>query len=171
MMRPNPGDYDPYFERYIKLVEGNNIIKILYEQNKIIRELIKSISDYKGNYRYADGKWTIKEVVGHVLDSERILAYRALSLARGEKKSLPGFDHNEYVRVGNFNRRELIELSFEFKLLRESNLLMFKNFSEEMLCKKGLADEASVTVLALLYIIAGHEKHHLNVLEEKYLNK
>ena len=171
MMRPNPGDYDPYFERYIKLVEGNNIIKILYEQGKITRETIKSISDYKGNYRYADDKWTIKEVIGHILDSERILAYRALSLARGEKKSLPGFDHNDYVRDGNFNRRELTELSFEFKLLRESNLLMFKNFSEEMLCKKGLADEASVTVLALLYIIAGHEKHHLNVLEEKYLNK
>lgn len=171
MMRPNPGDYDPYFERYIKLVEGNNIIKILYEQSKITRELIDSISDYKGNYRYADDKWTIKEVIGHILDSERILAYRALSLARGEKKSLPGFDHNDYVRDGNFNRRELTELSFEFKLLRESNLLMFKNFSEEMLCKKGLADEASVTVLALLYIIAGHEKHHLNVLEEKYLNK
>ena len=170
-MRPNPGDYDPYFEQYIKLVEGNNIIKILYEQSKITRELIKSISDYKGNYRYADGKWTIKEVIGHILDSERILAYRALSLARGEKKSLPGFDHNDYVRDGNFNRRELTELSFEFKLLRESNLLMFKNFSEEMLCKKGLADEAFVTVLALLYIIAGHEKHHLNVLEEKYLNK
>jgi hypothetical protein len=170
-MRPNPGDYDPYFERYIKLVEGNNIIKILYEQSKITRELIDSISDYKGNYRYADDKWTIKEVIGHILDSERILAYRALSLARGEKKSLPGFDHNDYVRDGNFNRRELTELSFEFKLLRESNLLMFKNFSEEMLCKKGLADEASVTVLALLYIIAGHEKHHLNVLEEKYLNK
>ncbi len=171
MMRPNPGDYDPYFERYIKLVEGNNIIKILYEQSKITRELIDSISDYKGNYRYADDKWTIKEVIGHILDSERILAYRALSLARGEKKSLPGFDHNDYVRDGNFNRRELTELSFEFKLLRESNLLMFKNFSEEMLCKKGLADEASVTVLALLYIIAGHEKHHLNVLEEKYINK
>ena len=170
-MRPNPGDYDPYFEQYIKLVEGNKIIKILYEQSKITRELIKSISDYKGNYRYADGKWTIKEVIGHILDSERILAYRALSLARGEKKSLPGFDHNDYVEEGNFNRRELSELSFEFKLLRESNLLMFKNFSEEMLCKKGLADEASVTVLALLYIIAGHEKHHLNVLEEKYLNK
>jgi hypothetical protein len=170
-MRPNPGDYDPYFERYIKLVEGNNIIKILYEQSKITRELIDSISDYKGNYRYTDDKWTIKEVIGHILDSERILAYRALSLARGEKKSLPGFDQNDYVREGNFNRRELLELSFEFKLLRESNLLMFKNFSEEMLCKKGLADEASVTVLALLYIIAGHEKHHLNVLEEKYLNK
>lgn len=170
-MRPNPGDYDPYFERYIKLVEGNNIIKILYEQSKITRELIDSISDYKGNYRYADHKWTIKEVLGHILDSERILAYRALSLARGEKKSLPGFDQNEYVREGNFNRRELAELSLEFKLLRESNLLMFKNFSKEMLCRRGLADESPVTVLALLYIIAGHEKHHLNVLEEKYLNK
>ena len=168
-MRPNPGDYDPYFEQYIKLVEGDNIIKILYDQGKTTRELINSISDYKGNYRYADGKWTIKEVLGHILDSERIFAYRALCLARGEKKSLPGFDHNDYVIEGNFNSRELLELSFEFKLLRESNLLLFKSFSEEMLCKKGLANEASVTVLALFYIIAGHEKHHLNVLEEKYL--
>jgi len=168
-MRLNPGDYNPYFERYIKLVEGDDIIKILFKQNEISRELINSISDYKGNYRYADGKWTIKEVIGHILDSERILAYRALSLARGEKKSLPGFDHEDYVREGNFNSRELLELSFEFKLLRESNLLQFKNFSDEMLCKKGFADESSVTVLALLYIIAGHEKHHLNVLEEKYL--
>ncbi len=168
-MRPKPGDYDPYFERYIKLIEGDDIIKILYEQNKITRELIKSISDYKGNYRYDDTKWTIKEVIGHILDSERILAYRALSLARGEKKSLPGYDHEDYVREGNFNSRELLELSFEFKLLRESNLLQFKNFSEDMLRKKGLADESSVTVLALLYIIAGHEKHHINVLEERYL--
>ena len=102
-MRPNLGDYDPYFERYIKLVEGDDIIKILYEQNKITRELINSISDYKGNYRYAEGKWTIKEVIGHILDAERIFAYRALSLARGEKKSLPGFDHDDYVRKGNFN--------------------------------------------------------------------
>jgi len=168
-MRPNPGDYDPYFEQYIKLVKGDDIIKILYEQNKITRELINSISDYKGNYRYAGGKWTIKEVIGHILDSERIFAYRALSLARGEKKSLPGYDHDDYVREGNFNSRELLELSFEFKLLRESNLLLFKSFSEEMLFRKGLGNETSVTVLALLYIIAGHEKHHLSVLEEKYL--
>ena len=169
MMRPKSGDYDPYFERYIKLVEGDDIIKILYEQNKITRELINSISDHKGNYRYADGKWTIKEVIGHILDAERILAYRALRLARGEKKSLPGYDHDDYVREGNFNSRDLLELSLEFKWLRESNLLLFKSFSEEMLCKRGLADEASVTVLALLYIIAGHEKHHFNMLEEKYL--
>lgn len=168
-MRPNPGDYDTYFEQYIKLVEGDDIIKILYEQNKITRDLFNSISEYKGNYRYSDGKWTIKEVIGHILDAERILAYRALSLARGEKKSLSGYDHDDYVREGNFNSRELLKLSFEFKLLRESNLLLFKSFSEEMLCKKGLADEASVTVLALLFIIAGHEKHHLNVLKEKYL--
>ncbi|RKY99655.1 MAG: DNA damage-inducible protein DinB [Ignavibacteriae bacterium] len=169
-MKPKPGDYDPYFEQYIKLVEGDDIIKILYEQNKTCRKLINSISDHKGNYRYADGKWTIKEVLGHILDTERIFAYRALSLARGEKKSLPGFDHNDYVKEGNFNSRELLELSFEFKLLRETNLLLYKSFSEEMLCKRGLTNEAPVTVLALFYFIAGHEKHHLNVLEEKYLN-
>lgn len=168
-MRPNLGDYNPYFEQYIKLVEGDDIIMILYEQNKKTLKLFSSISDHKANYRYAEEKWTIKEVIGHLLDTERIYAYRALCLARGEKKSLPGYDHNEYVKTGNFNSRDSVKMSFEFKLLRESNLLLFKSFSKEMLYKKGLANEASVTVLALLYIIAGHEKHHINVLEEKYL--
>lgn len=168
-MRPKPGDYNPYFEQYINLVEGDNIIKILYEQSIKSRELFNSVSEDRGNYRYADGKWTIKEVIGHMLDTERIMAYRALSLARGEKKSLPGFDQNDYVIEGNFNSREILKLSFEFKLLRESNLILFKSFSEVMLCRKGLADESSVTVLAILYIIAGHEKHHLKILKEKYL--
>lgn len=168
-MRPNPGDYNPYFEQYIKLVAGDDIIKILYKQNRKTLKLLNSISDYKGNYRYADGKWTIKEIVGHLVDAEKILAFRALCLARGEKKSLPGYDHNEYVKTGNFNSRELADLTFELKLARESNIVTFKSFSKEMLHAKGIANEASVTVLALLFIIAGHEKHHVNVLEEKYL--
>ena len=88
-MRPIPGDYDPYFERYIKLIDDDDIIKVLYEQNKITHELISSISEYKANFRYADGKWTIKEVIGHILDSERILAYRALSIDQRKKKSYP----------------------------------------------------------------------------------
>ena len=168
-MRPEPGDYATYYERYIKLVEGDDILKILNDQSKKTQDVLNSFSEHKGNFRYAEGKWTVKEVVGHLLDTERVFAYRALCIARGEKKSLPGFDQDDYVKDGNFNRRELFELNYEFRLLRESNLLLFRSFSQEMLKKRGFANETSVTVLAILFIIAGHEKHHMNVLREKYI--
>jgi len=170
-MRPNPGDYSDYYNNYVKLVEGDDIIKALYEQNKRTQDILNSFSEHKGNYRYADGKWTVKEVVGHLMDTERVFAYRALSVARGEKKSLPGFDQDDYVKEGNFNRRELFDLNYEFRLLRESNLLLFKSFSPEMLNRKGFANESSVSVLAILFIIAGHEKHHLNILKERYMER
>jgi uncharacterized damage-inducible protein DinB len=168
-MRPDQSDYAPYYANYIKLVDGEDILKILNDQSKITQDILNSFSEHKGNYRYADGKWTVKEVVGHLLDTERVFAYRALCIARGEKKSLPGIEQDDYVKEGNFNRRELFELNYEFRLLRESNLLLFRSFTSEMLLNRGFASEASVTVLAILFIIAGHEKHHIKVLREKYM--
>jgi uncharacterized damage-inducible protein DinB len=168
-MRPDQSDFAPYYANYIKLVEGEDILKILNDQSKITQDVLNSFSEHKGNYRYTDGKWTVKEVVGHLLDTERVFAYRALCIARGEKKSLPGIEQDDYVKEGNFNRRELFELNYEFRLLRESNLLLFRSFTSEMLLKRGFASEASVTVLAILFIIAGHEKHHIKVLREKYM--
>jgi len=168
-MRPNPGDYSPYYESYIKLVEGEDILKILNDQGKKTQDMLNSFSEHRGNYRYTDGKWTVKEVVGHLLDTERVFAYRALCIARGEKKSLPGFDQDDYVKEGNFNKRELFDLNYEFRLLRESNLLLFRTFTPEMLKLKGFANESYVSVLAILFMIAGHEKHHMNVLREKYM--
>jgi hypothetical protein len=168
-MRPCPGDYSTYYETYIKLIEGEDILKILNDQSKRTQDILNSFSEHRGNYRYAEGKWTVKEVVGHLLDTERVFAYRALCIARGEKKSLPGFDQDDYVKEGNFNRRELFDLNYEFRLLRESNLLLFRTFTPDMLKLKGFANESSVTVLAILFMIAGHEKHHMNVLREKYM--
>ena len=168
-MRPSAGDYASYYERYVTLIEGDDILKILNEQSKKTQDILNSFSEHKGNYRYADGKWTVKEVVGHLLDSERVFAYRALCIARGEKKSLPGFEQDDYVTEGNFNRRELFDLNYEFRLLRESNLLLFRSFSPEMMQRKGFANEATISVLALMFIIAGHEKHHMNILREKYM--
>lgn len=168
-MRPNPGDYSDYYYNYVKLVESEDIIKALHEQNKITQDILNSFSEHKGNYRYADGKWTVKEVVGHLIDTERVFAYRALCIARGDKKSLPGFEQDDYVKEGNFNRRELFDLNYEFRLLRESNLLLFKSFTPEMFRRKGFANESSISVLAILFIIAGHEKHHMNILKERYL--
>jgi hypothetical protein len=168
-MRPGQGDYAPYYENYIKLVEGDDILRILNDQSKKTQDVLNSFSEHKGNFRYADGKWTVKEVVGHLLDTERVFAYRALCIARGEKKSLPGFDQDDYVKEGNFNRRELFELNYDFRLLRESNLLLFRSFTPEMLNRRGFASETSVTVLAILFMIAGHEKHHMKFLREKYI--
>lgn len=121
-----------------------------------------------GNYSYEEGKWTVKEVVGHLIDTERVMAYRAVCIARGEKQPLPGFDQDAYVKSGNFNKRELFDLIYEFRLLRESNMLLAKGFDEKALQRRGVASKNEVTVLALLYIIAGHEKHHMNILQERY---
>lgn len=170
-MRPDKNDYAPFYAGYVDALEGDNGIDILVSQSTATQELLNSFSEAKGNYAYAVGKWTVKEVVGHLIDAERIFAYRALCIARGEKKSLPGYEQNDYVSTGNFNTRQLFDLNYEFRLLRESNILMFKGFDEFMLNQRGIANEKEVTVRALLFIIAGHEKHHMKILKERYLDK
>ena len=167
-MRPNKNDYAPYYEGYINLVKGDDIHKILTAQSIETQGVLNSFSETLGNYAYAEGKWTVKEVVGHLIDTERVMAYRAMCIARGEKQLLPGFDQDAYVKTGNFNKRELFDLNYEFRLLRELNLLLSKGFDEEILQRRGVANNNEVTVLGLLYIIAGHEKHHMNILQERY---
>ncbi len=123
----------------------------------------------KEEYRYAEGKWTVKEVLGHICDTERILGYRALCIARGEQKELPGFDENHYVSNGYFNKRSLYDLAHEFSIVRESNIALFKSFDENILDKKGTANKNIMSVRSILFMIAGHEKHHINVIKERYL--
>jgi uncharacterized damage-inducible protein DinB len=168
-MRPDKNDYAPFYAGYVDALEGDNGIEILVSQSTATQELLNSFSESKGNYAYAEGKWTVKEVVGHLMDAERIFAYRALSIARGEKKPLPGYDQDEYVKTGNFNKRQLFDLNYEFRLLRESNILLFRGFDEYMMNQRGIANDKEVTVRALLFIIAGHEKHHMKILKERYL--
>jgi hypothetical protein len=168
-MRPIKGDYNDYYQQYIDLVDGDDVIKILEENNKYAQNILNSFPQSKGNYRYAEGKWTIKEVVGHLMDTERVFCYRALAIARGEKKQLPGFDQNEYVLSGKFCSRPLYELTYEYRLLRESTILLFKSFEESVLQNRGNANGSDVTVLAIMFMTAGHEKHHLNVLKERYI--
>ncbi len=169
MLRPKQGDYIPYYETYISKIEGDDVLKTLETQLSEVVVLFKSIPEEKGSYAYADGKWTIKELIGHINDTERVFAYRAMCFARGEKKSLPGFEHDDYVRGGDFNNRSLSDLINEFRLLRESDLVLFKSFNEEALSQIGNANQGKVTVLAILYIIAGHTQHHINILKAKYL--
>ncbi|MGA7722132.1 MAG: DinB family protein [Ignavibacteriaceae bacterium] len=170
MQRPDQGDYRPYQEAYIKTVEGNNILKVLEEQLISIPGFLKSIPEDKGKYSYADGKWTIKQVIEHLIDAERVFAYRALCIARGEEKTLPGFEPDDYANAANSNNRKLVDLIEEFRKVREANLSLFKSFSEDILKKKGNVKDYKITVNAILYVIAGHTNHHLNILRQKYLN-
>lgn len=167
-MKPKSGDYNPYYDRYISLIGDDDIIEVLEEQRKTSEKFLKTFTEKQGNYSYADGKWTLKEVLGHVVDTERIMSCRALAFARGEKQSLPGFEQDDYVAESNFNNRSLDDLINEFLTARESNIILFKSFDEEIFNRRGIASESEVTVLALIYIIAGHEKHHMKFLREKY---
>ena len=168
-MRPVKGDYGEYYQPYIDLVKGDDIFRILVEQNLESQNVLNSFSENKGNYRYAEGKWTVKEVIGHLMDVERVFAYRALCIARGETKPLPGMDQNIYVENGNFNKRQLIDLNYEYRLLRESSILLYGGLNKSVLQNRGNASGYEVTVLALMFMTAGHEKHHLNVLTERYM--
>ncbi len=168
-MRPAKGDYGEYYQKYIDLVKGDDIFRILVEQNMDSQNVLNSFSESKGNYKYAEGKWTVKEVIGHMMDVERIFAYRALCIARGETNPLPGMDQDMYVSNGNFNKRQLFDLNYEYRLLRESNILLFGGFDKSVLQNKGTASGYEVTVLALMFMTVGHEKHHLNVLMERYI--
>ena len=168
-MRPAKGDYAGYYQSYIDEVKGDDILRILIEQNLESQNVLNSFSESKGNYSYADGKWTVKEVVGHIMDVERVFAYRALAIARGETKPLPGMDQDVYVKNGNFNKRQLFDLIYEYRLVRESNILLFGSFDNSVLQNRGNASGQEVTVLALMYMTAGHEKHHLHILTEKYM--
>jgi hypothetical protein len=167
-MRPKAGDNNPYYDRYISLIGDDDIIEFLDEQRITSEKFLKTFTEDQGNYSYADGKWTVKEVIGHVIDTERIMAYRALAFARSEGQSLPGFEQDDYVAESNFKQRTLDDIINEFRTVRESNILLFKSLDEEILNRRGTASGSEVTVLALIYIIAGHEKHHMNILREKY---
>jgi hypothetical protein len=167
-MRPNKNEYAPYYERYINLVHGEDINKILTTQSSETQEVLNSFPTAMGNYSYEPGKWTVKEVIGHLIDTERVMAYRAMCIARGESQPLPGFDQDTYVKAGKFNKRDLFDLIYEFRLLRESNMLLAKGLDTELMSMRGIVNKKEVTVLALFYIIAGHEKHHMNVLFERY---
>lgn len=167
-MRPGKDEYGEYYEGYIEKVGPGNILDILKDQMHETYTLINSLTAKQARYSYAKEKWTVKEVIGHLVDSERIFAYRGLCFARGEQKELPGFEQNDYVEESNFKDRSLKNLSDEYFSLRNSTIALFSSFSDETLLKKGKASGYPCSVRAIAYIIAGHERHHLDVLRDKY---
>ncbi|MGL4598227.1 MAG: DinB family protein [Bacteroidia bacterium] len=167
--RPQAGTYAPYFDNYINKVSGDNPLKLLREQILDFKALLSEVPEELENHQYAEGKWTVKEVVGHIIDTERIMCFRALCVARGETISLPGFDENAYVAHSNFRNRDLYDLIHEFGSVREATITLFKSMTEEEFSRQGLANNNPVTPRALLWIIAGHHQHHEAVLRTRYL--
>jgi uncharacterized damage-inducible protein DinB len=167
-MRPQTHEHPPYMSRYIDLVTENDVLAVLRQQT--LRQTLESIGEEKSLYRYAEGKWSIRQLAGHIVDCERIFAFRALCFARGEKQSLPGFDEDDYVAAARFDKRTLSDLLAEYSAVREATLRLFGSFDETALSATGNANGRDTSVRALVYITAGHERHHVNVLREKYLS-
>ncbi len=160
--------FPPFYQRYVDLVPEKDIVSALDEQGRKTASLLRSISDEKASFRYAPEKWSVKQVVGHFTDAERIFGYRALAIARGETKSLPGFDENAYAASGESDRRSIGELADEYETVRRSTVALFKGLSENAWDRSGVANDAPVDVRGLAYIILGHERHHLRVLRDRY---
>jgi len=168
--RPNQDEYAAYYHNYITLVPDADLLQNLRHIHHETQELIWNLPEEKGNYRYAEGKWTIKEVLIHLIDTEQIMAYRALCIARKDETSLPGFDQNDYVEAVDVSGRSLKSLAEEYAVTRDMSHVMFKHFDKETFERVGIANGNKMSVRALAHIIIGHEIHHLSVLKEKYLD-
>ncbi|MGC2447363.1 MAG: DinB family protein [Candidatus Sulfotelmatobacter sp.] len=166
--RPEPGEYAPYYDRYISLVSGADILNTLDAQRRQMLLLLSGRDDSDGNFRYAPDKWSAKEVLGHVCDTERIFAYRALRISRGDRTPMEGFEQDDYVRNGPFNLRPLAEWIEDYIAVRRATLTLLRNLDEPAWLRRGIANKNEVSVRAIAYTVSGHELHHRRILEEKY---
>jgi uncharacterized damage-inducible protein DinB len=166
--RPEPAEYSPYHEGYISLVPGNDIVGALESQRRQTLILLSGRDESEGDFRYAPDKWSVKEVLGHVCDSERIFTYRALRIARGDRTPLAGFEQDDYVRNSPFATRPIAEIIEDYIAVRRATLTLFRNLDEAAWLRRGIANNNEISVRALAYITAGHELHHRRILEQKY---
>lgn len=169
MPQPNLQTVPPFYHNYIKLVPQNNVKEAFERHLADFAELLQSLPEEKWNHRYAEGKWTIKELVQHVIDTERIFAYRALAFARGDQTSLPGFDENLYAANSKADKRKIKDLLQELKAVQVSTALLFASFDEAQLQATGIANGKAIDVNAIGFITVGHTLHHKNILQERYL--
>jgi len=164
------GEYAPFYANYIAQV--SNEYTLMEELEISVHRLIKFVQNIpmdKYDYRYAEGKWTIKDILQHLIDAERIFAYRALRFARNDKTELPGFEENAYADVANGDKRSIMDLLTELSVVRQSTLSLFKTFTEEQLLRSGIASKNNMSVRALGFVIIGHQNHHQQVFKERYL--
>ena len=170
-MTPHPqtDEYAPFYAGYVQRVpEGGDILALLSDQPDQLRVLLQGIPDADANSRPAPGEWSVKEVIGHICDSERIFAYRALRIARGDTTPLAGFNQNEYVEATDFNVRSLADLMEEFTLQRRANVVCFKSLTDTEMTRRGVASEHPISARALLFIMVGHVMHHIESLQVDY---
>lgn len=167
--RPNTTDYNAYYETYVGKVQSEDIVATLSNSFLETMQFLKAIPTEKWDYAYAEDKWTVKKLILHVIDTERVFSYRALCIARNEKTPLPGFDQDEYASFMNANNRTIESLIEAYECVRKASLILFENFTDEMWQRRGIASDDAVTPLALAYIVQGHENHHFLVLKERYL--
>ncbi|MDB9723740.1 DinB family protein [Polaribacter sp.] len=164
-------EYAPYFEQYIKLIskDGKSILENLQSSQDAFDQLLKNVPAEKHGFSYAKGKWTLKEVIQHIIDTERVFCYRALCFARNDKTVLPGYNQNVFVENDTANTRDYCELLAEMAVLRKSTIQLYQSFSEEALVRVGTASDTEMSVRALGYLFSGHQLHHVNIMKERYL--
>jgi hypothetical protein len=168
--RPEKNDYATFYEKYVALVPDADIVETLEGQLEDALALLRGVTEERAGYAYEPSKWSIKQVVGHIIDTERVFAYRALAIARGDEQPLPGMDQDEYMAGANFDETTLAGLLEQFEHLRRANVLMLRGFSDEAWSRRGTASGYEVTVRAVAYIMAGHVAHHVKILRERYLS-
>jgi hypothetical protein len=167
--RPDPSEYAPFQATYVASVPDGDVMTLLRAQRDESRSLFASISEEQSRHRYAPGKWSIREVAGHLADAERVFSYRAMRFARGDGTALPGFDENAYVRNAALDSTPLAEHAAHFAAVRDASIALFSQFNDSELARRGMASGYPVSVRALAYVIAGHERHHLEILRTRYL--
>lgn len=166
--RPGRDEYAPFYSDYVARVPAGDLVAILAAQISDTRALLEHVAPGREDERYAPGKWSIKEVVGHLADVERVLNYRALRIGRGDTTELPGFDEDAYVATADFGRRTLDDLVADLEVARQASVALFRGFGPEAWTRRGTANGQTVSVRALACIIAGHELHHRVILRERY---
>ena len=169
MNRPTESEYAPDYQSYIGQVSESDILPVLRSQMDELDVLLGRVEPHQETFRYGEGKWSIREIVGHLIDGERVFGFRAFCIARGEQQNLPGFDQDDYMLTSHYDKIELEDLLSELRLIRLGNIAMFRTPDEESWSRVGTANENQVTVRAIVFIMAGHVRHHMSVLRERYL--
>ena len=167
--RPQSNDYAPYYGKYVMLVPDGNFLDILESQLRDMKQLLEPLTEAQADFRYAPGKWSIKETLGHINDAERIFAIRVLRIARGDQTPLPGFEQDDYVKISNASSRKLADLLEDFMAIRRSTIALIRSLDDASWLRRGTASGEPVSVLAIAFIIAGHVLHHHTIFAEKYL--
>jgi len=167
--RPEANEYGPFYRGYIDLVTESDICEAAETSARDMAALLAGIGEERWSHRYAPEKWSIKQLVGHVTDGERVFAYRTLCIARGETQSLPGFDETDYMRNSNFDRRPFAELVAELNLVRQASIAMLRGFDPAVWQNAGVANNQPITARGVAYAMVGHARHHMNILRQRYI--